>query len=192
MPLPTPTVARKHIHTRTFDCRGYEREDGLWEIEGHLTDVKTYTWKRNNGIRDQMAGVPVHDMWIRLTIDLDMLIHDIVVVTDGTPYPGCGNITPNYQALKGMTIRRGWLKDLRHAVGGVHGCTHLWELLGRMAATCYQSTNIARTQHRPLQPGQIPYQFKSCHMYTPESPATLERWPHLYRGPKTPAEDPSG
>ena len=34
----------------------------------------------------------------------------------------------------------------------------------------------------------MPYQFMSCHMYTPDSLATYERWPHLYRGPQ-PAED---
>ncbi len=25
---------RKHIHTRRIECLGYERDDGLWDIEG--------------------------------------------------------------------------------------------------------------------------------------------------------------
>lgn len=184
MPLPTP-APRKHIHTRTIDCRGYERDDGLWDIEGHLTDVKAIKWQRRHGVPDLEAGQPVHDMWIRLTIDLDMKIHDVVALTDAGPYAGCGNITPNYAALKGHTIRRGWTKALRAAIGDTHGCTHMFELLGRVAAVAYQSTNIARAIHRPVKPPQIPYQFKSCHMYTPESEATRERWPHLYQGPAT-------
>ena len=39
MPL-SPAAPREHIHTRTVTCRGYRRKDGLWDIEGHLVDVK--------------------------------------------------------------------------------------------------------------------------------------------------------
>jgi len=178
MPLPAP-APRKHIHTRSIECRGYEREDGLWDIEGHLTDAKTYAQPKRDGVRQLDAGEPVHDMWIRVTIDLDMLIHDVAVVTDGSPYEGCGRITPNYTAMKGHTIRRGWQKQLRDAIGGVNGCQHLWELLGRVAAAAYQSTNMARSRLKPLKPGQIPYQLNSCHIYTPESLQTKIRWPQL-------------
>ena len=183
MPLP-PATSRKAIHTRTFDCRGYERDDGLWDIEGHLTDTKTFDWRRSEGNIDLPAGEPVHDMWIRLTIDVDMKIHDAIAVTDASPYGACGNITPNFAALKGDTIKRGWTKGLRDQIGGVQGCTHMWELLGRVAAVAYQSTGTARATHRPLRPDQIPYQFMSCHMYTPDSHATLQRWPRLYTGAK--------
>ena len=33
MPLSEPTAPRKHLHTRNGECRGYLRDDGLWEIE---------------------------------------------------------------------------------------------------------------------------------------------------------------
>lgn len=183
MPLP-PAVPRKAIHNRTIDCRGYEREDGLWDIEGHLTDTKAFHWRRREGMADLPAGEPVHDMWIRLTIDLDMRVHDAIAVTDAGPYRACGDIAPNFAALKGCVIKRGWTKPLKERIGGPNGCTHLWELLGRVAAVAYQSTGAARQRHRPLPAGQIPHQFMRCHMYTPQSQATLERWPHLYQAPK--------
>ena len=41
MPL-SASAERKPIHARQIDCRGYQREDGLWDIEAHLTDVKSY------------------------------------------------------------------------------------------------------------------------------------------------------
>jgi len=184
MPLP-PASARKLVHTRTIDCRGYEREDGLWDIEGHLVDTKAYHWRRRESKTGLPAGEAVHDMWLRLTIDLDMNIHDAVAVTDASPYRACGNITPNFDALKGVKIQRGWTKDLRPKLGGASGCTHQWELLGRVATVAYQSTVSARDASRPVQPGQVPYQFNTCHMYTATSVATLERWPHMYTGPKT-------
>ena len=30
---------REPIHHRRIDCRGYRRKDGLWDIEGHLTEL---------------------------------------------------------------------------------------------------------------------------------------------------------
>ena len=68
MPL-SPAAPRQHIHTRIVDCRGYRRADGLWDIEGHITDVKTYDF--GNHFRGAIAaGTPVHDMWVRLTLDV--------------------------------------------------------------------------------------------------------------------------
>lgn len=183
MPLPI-AAARKIIHTRTIDCRGYEREDGLWDIEGHLTDIKAFTWKNRGGARDLPAGEPAHDMWIRLTIDLDMHIHEAVAVTDAGPFAPCGDITPKFAGLKGKSIGRGWTKELRGLLGGPLGCTHHWELLGRVATVAYQTTH--RAKRAAQKPDTAPYQFNTCHMYTPDSPETLRSWPHLYTGPKPP------
>ena len=182
MPLP-PAKARNLVHTRTIVCHGYERDDGLWDIEGHLTDTKTYTWKKRAGVKDLAAGEPAHDMWLRLSVDLDMVIHEAIAVTDAGPHPPCGDITAKFALLIGKRITRGWTKELRDLVGGANGCTHHWELLGRVATVAYQTTWRAK-RGRPRAPGQVPYQFNSCHMYTPESPETLKRWPELYSGTK--------
>ena len=49
MPLSQP-APRKLMHNRVIECRGYEREDGLWDIEGHLVDTKPYaTTARDTG-----------------------------------------------------------------------------------------------------------------------------------------------
>jgi hypothetical protein len=45
---------------------GYQREDGMWDIEGHLRDIKGYAFESEwRGKVEE--GTPVHDMWIRLT-----------------------------------------------------------------------------------------------------------------------------
>ncbi len=86
MPLSSP-APRKLIHTRAIQCTGYQREDGLWDIEARLTDTKTVPHSRRDGGRERQPGEPVHDMWIRLTIDLDMKIHAVEAITDDGPYP---------------------------------------------------------------------------------------------------------
>ena len=40
MPL-SPPVSRSPVHTRRIECRSYRRDDGLFDIEGHLTDRKS-------------------------------------------------------------------------------------------------------------------------------------------------------
>ena len=70
MPLSN-AAPRKHIHTRKIDCRGYRRDDGLWDIEGTLVDTKTYSFG-NEDRAGIAAGEPFHEMHIRLTIDDDM------------------------------------------------------------------------------------------------------------------------
>ena len=185
MPLPRPQN-RKLMHTRVIDCKGYEREDGLWDIEGHLTDTKGYTWKNRSYSYDLPAGWPAHDMWIRLTIDVDMVIHEAMACTDSGPYPLCGDITPKFAQLKGLRIDRGWTKAIRGIIGQANGCTHQWELLGRVAAVAYQSTNNARQALKPRKSGETPRTFNTCHMYTATSEETLRRWPDLYTGPKEP------
>ena len=70
--LPAP-VQRTQAHTRAVEYRGYHREDGLWDIEAHLVDTKTYVHTRRSGDSSRQPGDPVHNMWIRITIDLDMV-----------------------------------------------------------------------------------------------------------------------
>ncbi|HEY1231550.1 MAG TPA: DUF2889 domain-containing protein, partial [Ramlibacter sp.] len=67
MPLPEP-APRRHLHTRAVTYEGFLRDDGLWDIEGTMSDVKTYGFERSDGT-DMPPGRPIHGMRIRLTVD---------------------------------------------------------------------------------------------------------------------------
>ena len=183
MPLSKP-ASRKLVHTRRIECAGYEREDGLWDIEARLTDVKSVPHARQHGGRERQPGEPIHDMWIRVTIDLDMRVHEVQARTDEGPYPGCGEIAPNFGLLAGLTIGPGWRRSVAERVGGVKGCTHLVELLGPLGTTAFQATNRARHARQAGKPLQRPYQLNACHIYREDSPAVKERWPEFYTGPR--------
>ena len=137
MPL-SPPVGRQHLHTRRVTCQGFYREDGLWDIEGRITDEKTY--EHANEWRGPLKpGDYVHDMSIRLTLDHRFTIVDVEAVTDSSPYSMCGDITPNYRKLIGLRIGPGFTRAVKERLGGVHGCTHLVELLGPVATTAFQT-----------------------------------------------------
>lgn len=133
MPLPSSPVARKHIHTRRIVCEAFERDDGLWDVEANMTDVKTYDVERAR------AGEPVHNMWVRLTLDTGFVIRHVESAIDAYPREECPHAVSPMKDLVGIKIGAGWQGEIRRRIGGALGCTHLRELLAPMATTAMQA-----------------------------------------------------
>ena len=179
MPL-SPPKPRDHIHSRDIELRGYRRADGLWDIEAHMRDTKTYDFpNRQRG--EIRAGEPIHDMWLRVTIDQRLLIHEVEAATDAGPFGICGDITPAYGKLKGMTIGPGWQREAKKRAGGVHGCTHLFELLGPIATVAIQ-TLVRSANPTERDPKKQPRHLGTCHALDLDSPVVKEHYPEFYTG----------
>ncbi len=203
MPL-SPPIGRQHLHTRRVVCQGFFRDDGLWDIEGRITDEKTY--EHANEWRGTLKpGDFVHDMSIRLTVDHKFTIVDVEAVTDKSPYRMCGDITPDFKKLIGLRIGGGFHRAVRERLGGVHGCTHIVELLGPVATTAFQTVSSGKARelnraHRAKsgdakprepeiagKPRRKPYVIDTCHAWAADG-AVVKRWaPDFYTGPDTEA-----
>jgi hypothetical protein len=146
MPLPAPQ-ARTHLHTRAVVYRGYQREDGLWDIEAEMTDTKTYPLDRSER-GDMPPGTPIHGMAIRATVDDDMTIREIATSSDHTPFAECQQGVDPMQQMVGVTMGPGWRQASEKALGGTRGCTHLRELLFNMATAAYQTVPEYRARLR--------------------------------------------
>ena len=180
MPLSQPQN-RQLIHQREITCRGYRRDDGLWDIEGHLVDTKTYAF--SNRFRGKVSpGEPVHEMWLRLTIDEAPQVHAAEASTEHAPYAMCPNITPNFAGLAGLRIGPGWMIDARKRVGGVLGCTHLVELLGPMGTTAYQTLTGQRKKRESHGEKKRPFFLDTCHAHASNSEVVKLHWPEFYTG----------
>ncbi len=180
MPLSAP-AAREAMHTRKIDCRGYRREDGLWDIEAHLTDVKTYEIESN--LRGTVApGEPVHDMWVRLTLDDDLCIQAIETASDVTPYAPCSNVAENFQALVGLRIAPGWIRQIKSRVGGVKGCTHIRELMSVLATVAFQTIFSLREKELMASGDRKPPMLDTCHAWASTGPVVKAQYPGWYTG----------
>ena len=198
MPL-SPPKPREHLHTRNVECRGYERADGLWDIEGHIVDTKTYAF--DNSWRGHVTpGTPVHEMWIRLTIDDRMVIQDVEAATDAGPFRVCPDITPNFKRLQGERIGPGFTKRVRELVGGRNGCTHIVEMLGQVATTGFQTLVRKRVRDDrankearakavdaqpsdpPPPPRKKPMIIDTCHALSSEGEIVKKEWPEFCTG----------
>lgn len=188
MPLTAP-VNRTHIHTRAISFTGYEREDGLFDIEAHMTDTKTYEFE-NHWRGKVPVGEALHEMRLRVTIDDSFVIHEIEAVTDNSPFAMCPDIAPNYKSLVGLRMAAGWRQAVRAKVGGTNGCTHLTELLYPMATVAIQTIKPLQNHRRRQADSESapsthkPFVLNTCHAWAESSPVVQKNAPAWYK-PKT-------
>lgn len=178
MPL-SPSVPRKCLHRRAAHYEGFARDDGLFDVEGQLLDVKDHDFMLQTGLR--RAGVPVHQMSVRVTIDHDFTIRAIEAKSDAVPYPGgCDSIEAAYGKLVGANLMQGFRKRLHDTMGGVAGCSHLTELIGCLPTAAVQM--FAGMKRREDDSGHKPFQLDRCHALETTSEVVRQYYPRWYRG----------
>ena len=188
MPLSAIDIDREPIHTRAIECRSFRREDGLWDIEGHLTDVKAYAFK--NEFRGEVKpGEPLHDMWIRLTVDKDFIVQSVEAHTDQGPFELCPAILPHFQKLKGLKIGPGWNRRVRENLGGAQGCAHLVDLLKPIATVAFHTVRFSNsesvnTEKDRKKPVSYRPPVNSCHVWSSGGDMIRTEYPDFYTGKK--------
>jgi hypothetical protein len=178
MPLPVTEVERELTHTRRVRYEGYKRADGLWDIEAHLTDVKNHDFRLKTGVR--RAGLPVHDMVVRITIDKSLTILDAMAFSDAVPYAGaCEKAGPMYKRLIGLNLVRDFRRKVREAFGGVKGCTHITEMLAGLPTAAIQTFAGEMPDDED---GQKPFQLDQCQALETTTETVKTLYPKWYRG----------
>jgi hypothetical protein len=156
---------------------GYIRDDGLFDIEARIVDVKDHDCTLLSGVRP--AGEPVHDMRVRVTIDRQFVIRAIETSTDAMPYPGgCDDIDAAYRKLVGTSLVDGFRQALFSTVGGVSGCTHVTEMLGYLPTAAVQTFAGLQLEDDGI---NRPFQLDRCHALESSSEVVRRFYPKWYR-----------
>jgi len=181
MPL-SPPAPRTLRHTRTIEVAAYAREDGLWDLDANIRDVKTRDIQLASGLR--AAGDPIHDLKLRITIDRAFNIVAADAASDAVPYPGmCNTIGPAYQALVGLNLMQHFRLHLKDRLHGVLGCTHLTELaqvLPTAAVQAYANEVLSTHEgvdHVETPATERPFQLDRCHALRVDGPAVAKFYP---------------
>ncbi|WP_118180969.1 DUF2889 domain-containing protein [Paraburkholderia phosphatilytica] len=211
MPLSSP-VSRQLRHRRAIRAEAYERADGLWDIEACLTDEKPRDTLLSTGVRPK--GLPIHELWLRITIDTSMNVVGAEASSDWVPYPGlCEVSNPAYRALIGLNLLRNFRRDVARVLGGTTGCTHLTELCAVLPTAAVQafagtvwntrdssadetsrSGAKAATASGGHQNGVVgsndtpPFQLGRCHALRFDGEAVRQYYPRWYGHPPHPAK----
>jgi hypothetical protein len=182
----------------------FQRDDGLWDIEACLTDEKPRDFRLASGVRPN--GLPIHELWLRITIDRELTIVDAEASSEWSPYgPLCAESNPVYRKLIGLNLLQGFRREVNERLRGTVGCTHLTEMCavlptaaiqayagdvwttkdGNPAASRTPSTDAASE-------AEPPFQFGRCHALRFDGPAVAEYYPQwVAYERKQPAKDGS-
>lgn len=152
MPL-SPPAPREQIHDRRITCAGFRRQDGLLDIEGHIIDIRPFPYY-DHWDGSVVDCAPVHEMWLRLTIDQEKRIADVEAAMDHTPFPNCPGVANHYKRLIGLVISPGFGKRMHDRVGNIQGCTHVTGLIQIMATTLLQALTSEAQRILPPKDGE--------------------------------------
>lgn len=177
-------VARNLQHRRSVECCGYLREDGLWDIEARMTDIKTQTVPLPQR-GEVSAGEPFHDLGLRVTLDQQLLIHKVEAFIEASPFAICKQITESFRQLEGTRIGPGWHRECKELTGGFRGCTHLNELLPIIATTAIQA--VWPNSDLEVMKLGASMMVNSCHSWAQNSEVIAELLPEHYH-PELPTD----
>lgn len=182
-------VVREELHWRRIDMRGFRRSDGLFEVEGRMTDRKTQDLDLgSSGGRRVTAHDPIHDMGVRIVFDTTLVVHEISTFSEAYPYVQCPEGGRALQAMKGVAMTAGWGKQVRERLGGARSCTHLRELLMPLATVAYQSLGPLNRDNALQQDATgKPLKINSCYAYGEQGALVQRLWPQYHR-PALPKE----
>lgn len=175
------TVKRTPLHTRNITINGFQRDDGLWEVEGVLRDTKGYPFSlQDRGLID--IGDYLHQMVLTLVYDDSFTIRDVRAQMLDTPYLDCPGAESQYKALIGLQIKKGWMTEAKEALGRTTSCTHLTEMLPVLATAALQTVRGYKLNFEPdyasgsEERGTV---RNTCYGFRDGGRAQLHLWPEM-------------
>ncbi|OLL29958.1 hypothetical protein BTH42_20275 [Burkholderia sp. SRS-W-2-2016] len=187
-------------------AEAFERADGLWDVEACLTDEKPRDVALASGVRPN--GQPIHELWLRITIDRELNVVDAEASSDWVPYPGlCQTSNPAYRALIGLNLFHNFRRDAARLLAGTAGCTHLTELCAILPTAAIQAFAGDVWNTGDSKPGadadsadaaadgtgehsndKPPFQLGRCHALRFDGEAVKQFYPRWYGHAPRPAE----
>ena len=178
MPMPMSTSKRKPLHSRQVHYEGFEREDGLYDIEATLRDTKPMVFEIE-GEGPWQPDQPIHGMRLRVVIDAQFEVQAVEVVMEHVPHGECRAAREPMQRMVGCSMRQGWRQAIAERLGKVQGCAHLRELLQNMGTVAIQ-TLAPRIQQERSDDGGPPLPMGGCLAWDPAGPMVARIYPQFH------------
>lgn len=163
--------------------RAYARDDGLYDVEARLVDIKPYAHLRITSGDRWPANQPLHDLCIRLAVDDQLVVREIQASSDVTPFGICKEAERTLSVLIGERIARGWSSIVKERLRGAASCTHLMEMLIPMGTTALQGIGGLRNEQDP-DPAKRVHKIDSCYAFASDREIVQRVWPKHYRPPE--------
>lgn len=166
--VPTEPVP---LHRRSVEYEAFDGGDTLLVV-GTLRDTRPWA-------EDGRSILTVHDMELRVTVRIaDLTITEASAEMRTFPHVECPGITEAFADLAGLSVTRGYTREVQRRFGGPRGCTHLEQLarsLGPVvvqAVTSRRARAVAAGEAADLLSGNgSPWARDSCHVWAEDGPA---------------------
>ncbi len=153
------------VHRRSLEYEAFEVDDGL-RVVGRLRDRRP--WAEGG------RGVAlVHDIELRVTVRTDDLTITAAEAELRTyPHTECPAIAPAFAGLVGLSVARGFTREVQQRFGGPRGCTHLDQLARSLGPVVIQAVTSSRA--KAVSTGELPdlltgrrtpWARDSCHIW---------------------------
>lgn len=127
------------VHRRTVDFEAYDHGDAL-TVVGRLQDVRPWA----DGER---VPVVLHRMELRVGIALaTMVITEAAASMADYPHAECPAIEPAFAGLVGLSVGRGYTREVQRRFGGAAGCSHLEHLARSLGPVVVQAVASCRAR----------------------------------------------
>jgi hypothetical protein len=162
---PVPGADPVPLHRRTIEFEAFDGGETL-VVVGKLRDSRPWADGRD-------AVAQVHDMELRVTVQIDdMTIIESVAEMHTFPHAECPAIVPAFAGLVGLSVARGYTREVQTRFGGPKGCTHLEQLARSLGPLVVQAVTSRRAQSVNrgdsvdlLSAGASPWARNSCHIW---------------------------
>lgn len=166
--VPRPEAGSVALHRRAIDFQVFDVDDDL-VVVATLCDSRPWA-------EDGSAVATVHDMELRVRIDSsELTIVGATAVMHAFPHTECPMIEAAFAGLVGLSVARGYTREVQSRFGGPRGCTHLEHLarsLGPVviqAVTSRRARSVSLGQSEDLLVGGggigSPWARDSCHIW---------------------------
>jgi hypothetical protein len=161
----SPTGESVPLHRRAIEYEAFDLGDSLLVV-GKLHDSRPWA-------EDGQAIVTVHDMELQVTVRIsDMTITEAAAQMHSFPHTECPGIVGAFTGLKGLSVARGYTREVQGLFGGPKGCTHLEQLARSLGPVVVQAVTSrrARAASRGETDGILagsgaPWARDSCHVW---------------------------
>ena len=162
---PVPGADPVPLHRRTIAYEAFDAGETLMVV-GKLRDSRP--WAEGTD-----AVALVHDMELRVAVRVDdMTIVESEARMHTFPHAECPAIEQAFAGLVGVSVARGYTREVQSRFGGPRGCTHLEQLarsLGPLvvqAVTSRRARAVSRGESSDLlSGGASPWARNSCHIW---------------------------
>jgi Protein of unknown function (DUF2889) len=153
------------LHRRSIQYEAFDGGDTV-VVVGSLRDTRPWA-------EEGRSVQTVHDMELRVTVRVaDLTITEASAEMRTFPHVECPGITEAFAGLAGLSVTRGYTREVQSRFGGPRGCTHLEQLARSLGPVVVQAVTSRRA--RAVVSGEAadlmsddgsPWARDSCHIW---------------------------